>query len=209
MSDLSDGSDSSDGSGGWCRSQKILLGAFGGEWHNEGVSVKIDLQLFVYGSLVPGGEYWGRFCEGKVVARKRARVWGKLFKSRDGYLALAEERLTFKAQRLTFNAENAKKPPEADEMRKEGGEDADLNVERSPAWIPGWVLTLRDEAALWAIDGLEGYAEGRAEGENDYQRVRVKFFAEDTEGAESEEAGEAWCYVMMAGQLVRAVAVGI
>ena len=179
MSDLSDGSDSSDGSGGWCRSQKILLGAFGGEWHNEGVSVKIDLQLFVYGSLVPGGEYWGRFCEGKVVARRKARVWGRLFRSREGYLALAlaEERSA-------------------------------LSFERLPVWIPGWVLTLRDGAALRAIDGLEGYAEGRAEEKNDYQRVRVACYAPGGE-AEPEALGEAWCYVMTAGQLTRAGAATI
>jgi len=33
----------------------------------SGVNPDMDLALFVYGSLQPGGEYWPRFCEGRVV----------------------------------------------------------------------------------------------------------------------------------------------
>jgi gamma-glutamylcyclotransferase (GGCT)/AIG2-like uncharacterized protein YtfP len=51
----------------------------------------VDLAVFVYGSLVPGGSYWARFCEGKVVASQRARVRGRMYQQRDGYLALAIE----------------------------------------------------------------------------------------------------------------------
>ncbi len=184
----------------------------GGKWQDIGVSEELDRNLFVYGSLVPGGEYWGQFCEGRVVARRKARVWGRLYRTRDGYLAMAEEHSTFNAERLTFNSEDRRKAVESDEVPKARANGLPLNVERSALkvecsarWIPGWVLTLRDVAALRAIDGLEGFAEGRAEGDNEYQRVRGEFFAED--GPEPEVAGEAWGYVMTAGQLARAGAV--
>ena len=43
----------------------------------------------MYGSLVPGGSYWARYCEGKVATQARARVLGRIYQTRDGYLALA------------------------------------------------------------------------------------------------------------------------
>ncbi len=46
-----------------------------------------DLRVFVYGTLKPGGFYWGQFCEGRVESWWRARVRGKLFHLSVGYPA--------------------------------------------------------------------------------------------------------------------------
>lgn len=47
-----------------------------------------DLQVFVYGTLKPGGRYWPRFCEGKVSNLVAAKVRGQLFDLPVGYPAL-------------------------------------------------------------------------------------------------------------------------
>jgi len=45
-------------------------------------------QVFVYGTLKPGGYYWDRFCEDRVSVVVRARVKGRLFVLGMGYPAL-------------------------------------------------------------------------------------------------------------------------
>ncbi|MEO0794618.1 MAG: gamma-glutamylcyclotransferase family protein [Verrucomicrobiota bacterium] len=45
-------------------------------------------KVFVYGTLKPGGYYWPRFCEGRVVSAIPARVKGQLFALPAGYPAL-------------------------------------------------------------------------------------------------------------------------
>lgn len=46
-----------------------------------------DLNVFVYGTLKPGGFYWPRFCEGKVLGWYPARVRGRVFHLPVGYPA--------------------------------------------------------------------------------------------------------------------------
>jgi gamma-glutamylcyclotransferase (GGCT)/AIG2-like uncharacterized protein YtfP len=130
-----------------------------------------DLHVFVYGSLMPGGSYWARYCAGKVTAQQRARVHGRIFCGHDGYLALTTA---------------------IDDLR----------------WVPGWVLTLRDESVLRDFDQLEDFDAGRAPEQNDYQRVRVNYFADDDSPAPTA-LGEAWAYVMTETQLARAGAMEI
>jgi gamma-glutamylcyclotransferase (GGCT)/AIG2-like uncharacterized protein YtfP len=50
----------------------------------------MDLALFVYGSLMPGGRHWKRYCEHRVAELQPAQVRGRLYKLSDGYLALGE-----------------------------------------------------------------------------------------------------------------------
>jgi gamma-glutamylcyclotransferase (GGCT)/AIG2-like uncharacterized protein YtfP len=47
-----------------------------------------DLQVFVYGTLKPGGHYWPEFCEGKVLTQTAAKVRGKLYDLHVGYPGL-------------------------------------------------------------------------------------------------------------------------
>ncbi len=72
-----------------------------------------------------------------------------------------------------------------------------------PRWIPGWVLTLRDEAALRDFDLLENFDAARPPAHNDYQRERIEYFADDDSPAPTA-LGEAWVYVMTSAQLARA-----
>ncbi len=43
------------------------------------------IRVFVYGTLKPGGHYWDRFCEGKVVASEPAKAKGRLYHLPLGY----------------------------------------------------------------------------------------------------------------------------
>ncbi len=47
-----------------------------------------DLSVFVYGTLKPGGHYWPRFCEGKVLEPLPAKIHGELYELPLGYPAL-------------------------------------------------------------------------------------------------------------------------
>jgi len=75
--------------GGGAAKEKSGLGGAVRGGRMAGMEEDAKLAVFVYGSLVPGGSYWGRYCEGKVVAKERARVRGRIYQGRDGYLALA------------------------------------------------------------------------------------------------------------------------
>lgn len=112
----------------------------------------MDLRVFVYGTLKPGGHYWPRYAEGKVAAHQPARVRGLLYHLRPGYPGLVEGK----------------------------------------GWAQGILLTLKDEAALHGMDELEGYAPGRPEAENDYQRRRVECWDEA-----GRSLGEVWVYLML------------
>jgi gamma-glutamylcyclotransferase (GGCT)/AIG2-like uncharacterized protein YtfP len=70
---------------------KIRLGWGGRGWHDGRMEKDSSLAVFVYGSLVPGGSNWARFCEGRVADSKPVRVRGRVYQLRDGYLALAME----------------------------------------------------------------------------------------------------------------------
>lgn len=59
-------------------------------WHTLCMKTEMDLALFVYGSLIPGGAYWKRYCEQYVVEQQPAQVRGRLYQLSDGYLALGE-----------------------------------------------------------------------------------------------------------------------
>jgi gamma-glutamylcyclotransferase (GGCT)/AIG2-like uncharacterized protein YtfP len=48
----------------------------------------IDLKVFVYGTLKPGGHYWPQFCEGKVVKHAPAKIHGELYDLHVGYPGL-------------------------------------------------------------------------------------------------------------------------
>ncbi len=50
----------------------------------------MDLRVFVYGTLKPGGYYWPRYAEGKVAAHQPARVRGVLYDLKPGYPGLRE-----------------------------------------------------------------------------------------------------------------------
>jgi gamma-glutamylcyclotransferase (GGCT)/AIG2-like uncharacterized protein YtfP len=41
--------------------------------------------VFVYGTLKPGGHYWPRFCEGKVLPAIPAKIRGELYDLHVGY----------------------------------------------------------------------------------------------------------------------------
>lgn len=46
---------------------------------------KAPIRVFVYGTLKPGGYYWPRFCEGKVIAYEPAKARGRLYHLPLGY----------------------------------------------------------------------------------------------------------------------------
>ena len=48
----------------------------------------IDLNVFVYGTLKPGGHYWPQFCEGKVAHHRPAKIQGALYDLHVGYPGL-------------------------------------------------------------------------------------------------------------------------
>lgn len=48
----------------------------------------IHLEVFVYGTLKPGGHYWPRFCEGKVARSQPAKIHGELYDLHVGYPGL-------------------------------------------------------------------------------------------------------------------------
>lgn len=48
----------------------------------------IDLKVFVYGTLKPGGHYWPQFCEGKVARHTPAKIHGELYNLHVGYPGL-------------------------------------------------------------------------------------------------------------------------
>jgi gamma-glutamylcyclotransferase (GGCT)/AIG2-like uncharacterized protein YtfP len=48
----------------------------------------IDLEVFVYGTLKPGGHYWPQFCEGKVARHTPAKIHGELYNLHVGYPGL-------------------------------------------------------------------------------------------------------------------------
>lgn len=56
-------------------------------------------------------------------------------------------------------------------------------------WVYGWLLELADPAHLSGLDYLEGYAPGRPESENEYNRVRVPCY-----DLENQPLGEVWAY---------------
>jgi gamma-glutamylcyclotransferase (GGCT)/AIG2-like uncharacterized protein YtfP len=62
---------------------------------------------------------------------------------------------------------------------------------RGEAWVLGYLLEFSEEAHLDRLDELEGYAPGRAESQNEYNRVKVACF--DLEGA---SLSEVWAYEM-------------
>jgi len=46
-----------------------------------------DLKVFVYGTLMPGGFYWDRYCEGRVERWWKARIRGEIYHLPLGYPA--------------------------------------------------------------------------------------------------------------------------
>lgn len=48
----------------------------------------IHLEVFVYGTLKPGGHYWPQFCEGKVARHRPAKIHGELYDLHVGYPGL-------------------------------------------------------------------------------------------------------------------------
>ena len=46
------------------------------------------MNIFVYGTLKPGGHYWPQFCEGKVARRRPAKIHGELYDLHVGYPGL-------------------------------------------------------------------------------------------------------------------------
>ncbi|NBB78770.1 MAG: gamma-glutamylcyclotransferase [Verrucomicrobia bacterium] len=50
--------------------------------------MSIELQVFVYGTLKPGGRYWPQFCEGKVARHQPAKIQGELYDLHVGYPGL-------------------------------------------------------------------------------------------------------------------------
>ncbi len=109
-------------------------------------------QVFVYGTLKPGGHYWPRFCAGKVTEVIPAQVHGELYDLHVGYPGV---------------------------------------LLRGEAWVRGCILSFKDEADLRRLDELEGYAEGRDQRENEYNRLRVPCFSPT-----GEPLGEVWVYEM-------------
>ena len=59
------------------------------------------------------------------------------------------------------------------------------------SWVQGYVLTFPREADFLQLDVLEDYVPGRAEAENEYNRLKVEYF--DAAGA---PMGEVWAYAM-------------
>jgi len=135
-----------------------------------------DLAVFVYGSLQPGGRNWARYCEGKVVEMKPARVKGRLYRLGDGFPGLVVE------EAGSREMQNAK-------CKTQNGQLDTLK------WVKGWWMQLKDEEALAGFDQLENYQKGRVPEENDYQRIRVMCYAEKG-GKGLEPLAEAWTYVM-------------
>ncbi len=144
------------------------------------------LTVFVYGTLKPGGRFWEKYCAGRVVESKRARVRGRLFHLRKaGYPAMAEDTTH------------------------------DPRDQTAAGWVRGWWLVLKSETALRGLDELEGYRPGREPQENEYQRVRRECFAEiedsklkiqhqpDPESQSGPSLGEAWVYVMTPDWITR------
>ncbi|MBC2600891.1 gamma-glutamylcyclotransferase family protein [Puniceicoccus vermicola] len=119
-----------------------------------------DLQVFVYGTLKPGGFYWPQFCEGKVEQWWPARVRGQVYHLSVGYPA------------------------------------AQFGGDR---WIYGFILKLRDIAALKGIDSLEGFdPENPSVEANDYVRLRV-----DVERCDVEKTERVWSYEMSREKIQR------
>lgn len=69
---------------------------------------------------------------------------------------------------------------------------------RGEDWVYGYVLVLKDEAALARLDDLEGYVPNRPEDQNEYNRLKVECFK-----MEDEPLGEAWAYEMTAATMAR------
>jgi gamma-glutamylcyclotransferase (GGCT)/AIG2-like uncharacterized protein YtfP len=67
----------------------------------------MDLRVFVYGTLKPGGYYWPRYAEGKVAAHQPARVRGLLYHLHPGYPGLAEGEGWARGVLLTLKDESA------------------------------------------------------------------------------------------------------
>ena len=57
------------------------------------------------------------------------------------------------------------------------------------AWVQGYVLNFKNEAAFLQLDDLEGYAPDRPYSDNEYIRKRVQAYSE-----EGEPLGEVWVY---------------
>ena len=105
------------------------------------------INVFVYGTLKPGGFYWPECCEGKVRSCQQARVRGRLYPLDAGYPAL-----------------------DASDVADTATSD------QEESWVSGYVLTLTGPEVLEGFDQLEGYLEGRDPEANEYQRVRITAF---------------------------------
>ena len=99
----------------------------------------MDLRIFVYGTLKPGGFYWPRYAEGKVVAHQPARVRGMLYHLNPGYPGLLEGEGWAEGVLLTLTDETALlgmdeledyvpgRPPEQNEYQRKRVECWDAN----------------------------------------------------------------------------------
>ncbi|WP_221773484.1 gamma-glutamylcyclotransferase family protein [Ruficoccus amylovorans] len=67
----------------------------------------MNLRVFVYGTLKPGGFYWPRYAEGKVTAHQPARTRGLLYHLPAGYPALTEGEGWARGTLLTLKDEAA------------------------------------------------------------------------------------------------------
>jgi len=91
--------------------------------------------------------------------------------------------------------------PQAAKIR---GELYDLHVGypglllQGDTWVRGYVLEMATEADFLRLDDLEGYAPGRPEAENEYNRLRVACFS-----PAGEPLGEVWAYEMTAATRAR------
>jgi gamma-glutamylcyclotransferase (GGCT)/AIG2-like uncharacterized protein YtfP len=68
----------------------------------------------------------------------------------------------------------------------------------SEKWVQGYVLEFAQEADFLRLDYLEGYVPGRAQADNEYNRLRVAYFSPD-----GEALGEVWAYEMTAATMAR------
>ena len=59
------------------------------------------------------------------------------------------------------------------------------------AWVYGFVLKMSSAAAFSRLDYLEGYAPGRPESQNEYNRLKVPSF-----NLSDEPLGQVWAYEM-------------